>query len=59
MPKTPELNKLAEMMNWTVMERAQSMLAHAKLHKTFWVEALMRTTYIINSSPLAPLDGDK
>ena len=34
------------------------MLAHAKLSKTFWVEALTRTTYMINISPSTPLDGD-
>ena len=32
-PKTPELNGLAKRMN--VMERVRSMLAHAKLPKTF------------------------
>ena len=40
------------------MERVQSMLAHAKLPKTFWVEALSTTTYVINRSPSVPLDGD-
>ena len=33
------------------------MLAHAKLSKTFWDEALITTTYVINRSPLTPLDG--
>ena len=33
-PKTPELNGLAERMNQTIMERVRSMLAHAKLPKT-------------------------
>ena len=56
--KTPELNGLAERMNRTIMERVQSMLAHAKLPKTFWVEALMTATYVINRSPSTPLDGD-
>ena len=36
----------------------ESMLAHAKLSKMFWVEALMTTTYVINRSPSVPLDGD-
>ena len=58
MPKTPELNRLAERMNRTIMERVQSMLAHAKLQKTFWAEALMTTTYVINRSPSVPLDKD-
>ena len=34
------------------------MLAHAKLPKTFWAEALMMTAYVINRSPSIPLDGD-
>ena len=34
------------------------MLAHAKLSKTFWAEALMTTVYVINRSPSVPLDGD-
>ena len=38
--KTLELNGLAERMNRTIMERVRSMLAHAKLPKTFWAEAL-------------------
>ena len=40
------------------MERVQSMLAHAKLSKTFWAEVLMTTMYVINRSPSPPLDGD-
>ena len=47
-PKTSELNGLAERMNRTIMERVRSMLAHAKLPKTFWAEALSTTTYVIN-----------
>ena len=34
------------------------MLAHAKLPKTFWAEALMTATYVMNRSPLVPLDSD-
>ena len=40
------------------MERVRSMLAHAKLPKTFWAKALMATNYVINRSPLVPLEGD-
>ena len=56
--KTPELNELAERMNQTIMERVQSMLAHAKLSKMFWVETLMKVIYVINRSPSTPLDRD-
>ena len=58
MLKTLELNGLAERINQTVMERVRSMLAHAKLSKTFWVEALITAMYVIDRSPSAPFDGD-
>ena len=57
MPKTPELNRLVERMNQTIMKRVRNMLAHAKLPKTFWAEALTTSTYVINRSPSVPLDG--
>ena len=53
-PKMPELNGLAERMNRTIMMRVRSMLAHAKLSKTFWAEVLTTATYMINRSCLAP-----
>ena len=58
MSKTPKQNRLAERMNLTIMERVQSMLAHAKLSKKFWVEVLMTAIYVINRSPSVPLDRD-
>ena len=57
-PKTPELNGLAERMNRTVMDRVWSMLAHTKLSKKFRVETLMMAAYVINRSPSISLDGD-
>ena len=33
-------------------------LAHTKLSKTFWAEALMTAVYVINRSPSVPLEGD-
>ena len=57
-PKMQELNGLAMRMNQTVMERVRSILAQAKLSKTFWVEALIIPTYLINRSPSTPLDED-
>ena len=50
----PELNGLAKRMNQIVMEQVRNMIAHAKLSKTFWAEALMTVTYMINRSPSAP-----
>ena len=54
----PKMNGIAERMNRTIMERVKSMLAHANLSKTFWAEALMTATYVINKSPSTPLDRD-
>ena len=53
-----ELNGLVETMSHTIMERVQSMLAHAKLSKKFWVELQMTTVYMINKSLSVPLDGE-
>ena len=57
-PKTPELNGLAERMNRTIMERVRSMLSHAKLPKSYWAEAMATAVYLINRSPSVPLKGD-
>ena len=42
----------------TIMERVRCMLAHAKLSKIYWDEALIMVVYIINRSPSVPLEGD-
>ena len=54
------MNGLDERMNWTIMERVWSMLAHAKLSKTFSAPVLMMEMYVIviNRSPTMPFDGD-
>ena len=56
--KTLELNGLLERMNRTIMERVRSMLSHAKIPKSYWVEAMSTIVYPINRSPLVPLKGD-
>ena len=35
-PKTPELNGMAERMSRTIMETVRSMLSHVELGKTYW-----------------------
>ena len=57
-PKTPDLNGLAERMNRTIMERVRSMLSHAKLPKSYWAKAMYTVVYLINKSPSVPLKGD-
>ena len=56
--KTPELNRLAERMNRTIVERVRSILMHAKLPKSYWAEAMYTAVYLINRSPSVPLKGD-
>ena len=57
-PKTPQLNGVAERMNRTIEERVRCMLSHAKLSKSFWAEAMFTAVYFINLSPSVPFDGD-
>ena len=57
-PKTLELNGLAKRMNQTIMEMVRRMLAHAKLPKSYWAEAMLTDVYLINKSPSVPLKGD-
>ena len=49
-PKTSELNGLAERMNRTIMDRVRSMLSHAKLPKSYWAEAMLTVVYLITRS---------
>ena len=49
---------MAERMNRTMMERVLCILAHAKLRKNYWVEALKTVINVINRSPSVPLEGD-
>ena len=57
-PQNPPSNGMAERYNRTLCERVRCMLVHARLSKTFWLEALMTTAYVITKSPSIPLDGD-
>ncbi|GKD40064.1 ribonuclease H-like domain-containing protein, partial [Tanacetum coccineum] len=47
--RTPQQNGVAERRNKTVIEAARTMLADAKLHVTFWAEAVNTACYIQNS----------
>ena len=47
-PETPQQNGVAERINRTFNERARSMRLHARLPKTFWVDAVSITAYLIN-----------
>ena len=43
-------------MNKTLNERAKSMRIHFGLSKTFWVDAVNKTLYLINRGPSIPLE---
>jgi hypothetical protein len=57
-PGTPQHNDVVERINRTIVEKVRCMLRMTKLPKSFWVEAVQTTCYLINWSPLVPLDFD-
>ena len=57
-PGTPQQNGVAERMNCTIVEKIKCMLRMANLPKSLWGEAVVTACYLINRSPLVPLDFD-
>jgi len=55
--KTPQLNGLAERMNWTIEEKVRCTLSHDKLSKFFWGETVKTVIVMINHSQSVPLNG--
>jgi hypothetical protein len=56
-PGTPQQNGRAERLNQTLQESARSMLAHAQLPDTFWVDAVHTASYLRNRLPTAGRDS--
>ena len=56
-PDSPEMNRLAERMIRTILEKAKCMCAHAGLPRSLWAEAASTATYVYNRLPNAPLKG--
>ena len=50
-PYTPQQNGVAERCNRTLFEMVRSMMAQAHLPITFWGDALLTTTFILNQVP--------
>ena len=50
-PSTPQQNGVAERRNHTLLEMVKSMMAYANLPISFWGDALLTTTYILNRVP--------
>lgn len=56
-PRTPQLNGVAERMVRSITERARAMLHGAKLDLAFWGEAVLTATYLINLTPTKALSA--
>ncbi|RDX73793.1 hypothetical protein CR513_46544, partial [Mucuna pruriens] len=56
LPKTPQLNGLAERMNRTLIEKVRCMLSKAKLPRYFSGETLYIAIHVINLSPIVALN---
>jgi len=50
-PCTPQQNGVAERRNRTLLDMVRSMMAHANLPISFWGDALLTATYILNHVP--------
>jgi len=50
-PRTSQQNDIAERRNRTLLDTVRSMMAHANLPISFWGDALLTTTYILNRVP--------
>ena len=51
MAYTPQQNGVAERRNRTLLDMVRSMMAHANLPVSFWGDALLTATYILNRVP--------
>ena len=50
-PGTPQQNGVAEHRNRTLLEMVRSMMTQANLHISFWGDALLTATYVLNHVP--------
>ena len=57
-PKSPQLNGVAERMNRTLIEKIRCMLSHANLTRSLWGEAMVSAVQVINLSPSSALNGE-
>lgn len=58
-PHTPQQNGVAERMNRTLTEKARTMIITSGLDKSFWGEAVLTATYLINILPTSSLQINK
>ena len=50
-PYTPQQNGVAERRNRTLLDMVRSMMAQANIPISFWGDALLSATYILNRVP--------
>ena len=53
---TPQQNRVAEMLNRTIMNKVRSMLSENGFEVRFWAEAAATTVYLINRSPSSAIN---
>ena len=58
-PHTPHLNGVAERVIRSITEKARTLLIDAKLDQSFWGEAVLTATYLINRIPTRALKVNK
>lgn len=58
-PYTPHQNGVSERVIRTITEKARTLLIDAKLPQSFWGEAVLTATYLINRTPTRALKGNK
>ena len=57
-PYTPQENSVSEWMNRMLLEMARAMLSDAGLPNTYWGDAILYATHILNCVPTRALDED-
>ncbi|KAK9078793.1 hypothetical protein SSX86_002851 [Deinandra increscens subsp. villosa] len=55
-PGTPQQNGLVERMNRTLLNKVRCMLHSSGLPKSFWAEAVVTATYLVNRSPSTAIE---
>lgn len=58
-PHTPQLNGVSERMNRTILEKTRVLLKTAKLPDSYWGDAVLTATFLINITPTKALEIKK
>jgi len=52
----PKQNRVAERMNWTLIERARSIRLHVDMSEVFWEEVVSHSSYLVNKLSFIDVD---